>query len=469
MVDIFGGKDMLNKKISSVFFYSLLLILGISFLSFFIKNSILFGLISVIGIYLFTSKVKIKNFSLFLFIYSFIVRLIAVLLLKTPIESDFKTLYDASINLLNNDLSFNVLQYFKLWGYQTGQVVYQAFLLSIWNNVLIIKIVNALISSGTVALIYLISKELFREKTARIVSLLYSLFLFPLLFNAVLSNQILSTFLTVLGIYLLFSKRFDNLKNWIRYPLIGIILGMANVIRPEGIVILTTLIVFLLITMKKKEIKSQILKGSFIFLGYYFIVTICSILLIFTNVSPIGLSNKDSLWKFVLGFNHETVGMYDINDEWVVGNHAEEIKLIKDRTIGSIEKLPILFIKKTRNFWFSSDIYWSNNYLNNEEVNILGLKVNGTDINELLISYNTIIYYLMYGLLFLGLYKTRKEEKNNLAKFLSILTCVYIGVYLLIEIMPRYAYLPQVGLFILSGFGIDYLLNLLELKRKHLS
>jgi len=200
-------------------------------------------------------------------------------------------------------------------------------------------------------------------------------------------------------------------------------------------------------------------------LGYYLTVTICSTILIVTNISPIGLSNKDSLWKFVLGFNHETVGMYDVNDEWVVGNKQEEIKLIKERTIGSINKLPILFVKKTRNFWFSSDIYWSNNYLENNQVNILGKDVDGTIINEILTNYNSNIYYFMYGLLFLGLYKTRKGEKHNIVKFLTILTCIYIGAYLLIEIMPRYAYLPQVALFILSGLGIEYLLNLLEVRK----
>ena len=72
---------MLNKKLSNVFFYSVLFILGVTFLSVIIKNTLLFGIISIIGIYLFASKIKIKNFGLYLFIYSFLVRLIAVLFL----------------------------------------------------------------------------------------------------------------------------------------------------------------------------------------------------------------------------------------------------------------------------------------------------------------------------------------------------------------------------------------------------
>ena len=457
---------MLNKFFSNIFFSSLFFILGITFLSLFIKNTILFYVISIIIIYFLVKKIKFKKFTLFLFIYSLIVRVISVLLLKTPIESDFKVLYDASINLLNGDLSFNQIPYFKSWGYQIGQVVYQTGLLKICNSILFLKIINCIISSGIVVLVYLISKELFKEKTARFVSLLYSVFVFPILFNAVLSNQILSTFLTYLAIYLMFAKRFDKWSLWIRYSLIGILLGLANIIRPEGIVILTTIILFYLLLLHKDNIKKTIQKVICIFFSYYALVTITSLILIWTNISPIGLKNNDPLWKFVLGFNHETVGLYSTKDEYAVGNKEIELELIKERTIGSIEKVPILFIKKTRNFWFTSDIYWSNNYLENKNISVLGTNISGSIINELLTNYNKYIYYFMYGCLFIGLYKTRKEKKNELLTFLTVFVCVYIGVYLLIEIMPRYAYLPQVSLFILCGLGIEYLLNLLEVKKK---
>jgi len=457
---------MLNKIFSNMFFYILLFVLGIMFLSLFIKNTILFVGVSILLIYVFVKKTKIKNFALFLFIYSFIVRIITVILLKTPIESDFKILYDASIKLLNGDLSFNELPYFKLWGYQIGQVVYQAGLLRICNNVIFLKIINCLISSGTVVLVYLICKELFKEKTSRAVSLLYSLFLFPILFNSVLSNQILSTFLTYLAIYILFAKKFDNWHVFVRHIIVGLLFGLANIIRPEGIVILATIIIFYILTLKKKQLKETLKKVCSILFSYYTVTTLASLVLIITNISPIGLKNNDPLWKFVLGFNHETVGMYSTNDEYASGDKKIEIQLIKERTIESVEKVPILFVKKVRNFWFTSDIYWSNNYLEQEEINILGFKFNGSSVNEILNKYNKYIYYFMYICMFVGIYKTRKDDKRDLSKFLTILVCAYIGVYLLIEIMPRYAYLPQVALFILSGYGIEYLLKLLEVKRK---
>lgn len=456
---------MLNKKFANIFLYALFIIMGVLFLSMFIKNTIIFAIISIGIIYFVSKKFNCKRFAIVLFLFSFIVRLITVLVLKTPIESDFKVLYDASVKLLEGDLSFNQLGYFKLWGYQIGQVVYQAFLLKIWNDVLFIKIVNCFISSGTVVLTYLISKEIFQEKTAKMVSLLYSIFIFPILFNAVLSNQILSTFLMYLAIYVLFAKRFDQWKEWIRFLIVGVLLALSNIIRPEAIVTLTTVIVFCIYYLKRGNIKQTLKKILLIFVSYFAITTIASTILIVTNISPSGLSNKDPLWKFVLGFNYETTGTYSTKDEYASGNKELELELIKERTIGNIEKLPILFVKKIRNFWFTSDIYWSNNYLDATSVSILGQNISGSSINQLLINYNRNIYYFMYICLFLGIYQTRKVQKREIVNFLAILLCVYLGVYLLIEIMPRYAYAPQVALFILSGFGIEYIFNKLEVKR----
>ena len=450
---------MLNKKFANIFMDVLLIILGVLFLTLFIKNALLLGIISVVAIIYLVRKYNMKKFALILFIFSLITRLVAVLMLKTPIELDFEVLYDASIALLKGNLSFTNSGYFKLWGYQMGQVVYQALLLKIWMDPLIIKIVNAVISSGTVVLTYLISKEIFTEKTAKVVSLLYSIFMFPILFNAVLSNQILSTFLTYLAIYLLFSKRFTKMNNIVKYLLVGLSLGCANIIRPEGIVILTTILIFSIYYLTKANFKEMIKKVGIILLSYLVVTNTCSYLLIVTNLSQVGLANKDPLWKFVLGLNYDSVGMYDSNDEYLVGNKDLEVEIIKDRTIGSITKLPILFIKKVRDFWFVSDLYWSNNYLENENVNMLGWNLKGHDVNEFLNNYNKCIYYFMFVCFFIGLYKNRCKKHNELVNFLEIMILVYIGVYLLIEIMPRYAYLPQVGLFILSGLGIEYILE----------
>ena len=73
---------------------------------------------------------------------------------------------------------------------------------------LLIKIVNCLFSAGIVLFIYLIAKEFTSEKAAKIVSCCYMILPFPLLFNTVLSNQHISSFMFLLAIWILISKKY---------------------------------------------------------------------------------------------------------------------------------------------------------------------------------------------------------------------------------------------------------------------
>ena len=45
-------------------------------------------------------------------------------------------MYSASKSLINNDLSFLSTPYFQTFSYQFGHVVYQSFLLKIFNSVI---------------------------------------------------------------------------------------------------------------------------------------------------------------------------------------------------------------------------------------------------------------------------------------------------------------------------------------------
>ncbi|MBE6153707.1 MAG: hypothetical protein E7166_05740 [Firmicutes bacterium] len=114
---------------------------------------------------------------------------------------------NASRSLLGGDTSFNNSTYFNLWAYQIGFVTYQTLLLKICNSVFFLKIVNCIISSSICVLIYLISKEFVKEKSAQIVSIIYSFLVFTISYTSVLSNQHISTFLIYLSLYILIAKK----------------------------------------------------------------------------------------------------------------------------------------------------------------------------------------------------------------------------------------------------------------------
>ena len=139
---------------------------------------------------------------LFLFFFSFLIRIGVVLWIDTPVISDFKTMYEASQELLNGTTAYKSMPYFLTWGYQMGHVIYQTLLLAIINSITFLKIINALVTSLTVVFIYLIGKELTNKKASFIISMIYSIFLFPLLLNTVLTNQLLPMLLILIAIYL---------------------------------------------------------------------------------------------------------------------------------------------------------------------------------------------------------------------------------------------------------------------------
>ena len=386
---------------------------------------------------------KLNSFIIFLFLFSFITRLIVILTINTPIISDFKTMYEASLELINGTNNYKNSIYFINWAYQMGHVVYQSILLSVINNVVFLKIINAFNSSLTVVFIYLISKKISSSTSSKIISVLYSIFLFPLLLNTVLTNQILPVLLTLISIYILINLDYE--KYIFKSIIIGLILGLANILRSEGIVIIFSILLYSIYLIFKKHNKNIFISFVIIFISYMMIFNISSTILIKTNISTNGLKNMNPTWKFVLGFNYETNGMYsDIDAERYAFNKDESKKIVLER-LKEYDKIPMLFLKKSKILWLNSDLSWSIGHIQNVKIyNILSY------INQLFIIFFTLLS-------FVSLFNLKKLDNTQIITTLILIT--YFFVYLLIEIMPRYAYSLEVFQVILSSIGLDFILR----------
>ena len=90
--------------------------------------------------------IKENKFIVFIFLFSFVLRLGVIVLVETPVISDFKLMYDAALEIVNGTDSYKSMSYFITWGYQMGHVLYEAFLLSIINSVFFLKIINCIIT-----------------------------------------------------------------------------------------------------------------------------------------------------------------------------------------------------------------------------------------------------------------------------------------------------------------------------------
>lgn len=393
-------------------------------------------------IYLFIKKVKIKRYGLFIFVLALLIRLFTIFILKVEITDDFKTMYDASTNLIKGNLDFMNGFYFKTYPYQLGLVLYQAFLLKIINNVIILKIMNSIITSLIVLFIYLISKKIYKEEYARMISLGYILYLYPIYLNSVLTNQHIQTLIIMLVIYLVITKK-ETKKLFI---VLALLLGIANFFRSESIVIILGLVLYSLIFSTKKNYKTKLINIVILLFVYFLFTNLTTFLL---NISPLFKNTNEEttidknvkVWKFYCGLNTEHNGIYNNDDAKRYFNTRNEEKLLLDRIKKDKFKFPILFIKKEVILWTQTnyDLRINNNF--------------NKEFYNLLLKFNQAILNLTLLLFVIGLFPIKKETKKEII-FIKLLIGLYFGVYLFIEISPRYAYILHILIFIILASSI---------------
>ena len=427
----------LMKKLIKIFEYLLFIIFLVIIIFSKEKYTILLAL-PILFFSIFLAKRINKHFIVYLFIISIFIKVLTIIYLKVPIVDDFKTMYDASIKLLHNDLSFLNTFYFTTFSYQLGHVLYQTLLLKIINSVLFLKIVNAFITTFIVIFIYLIIKEIAKELYAKIISLFYLFYLYPLYLTTILTNQHLPTLLTLIVIYLIIKY-----KNNLKIPIIvSILLVIANVLRTESIIIIISLIIYYLITINKKTIKYNLLSIGII--TSIFILLPILINMITYNTLNTKLDNNAPLWKFYCGLNYEYNGRYNEKDEQVFFNSNNQKELLVDRIKEENIKLPILFLKKEVILWTQT------NY---------DIRINNKINTDILFMINQGILNLLLLLFLISLYPNKKDI-NNKELLIKIIIFIYLGVYMFIEISPRYAYILHILMILLLSNSLYRIDNL---------
>lgn len=456
------------EKLTKLFLFVCLFVVGVMISIVTLENGLLLSVLSFLLVFLFTKKVKIKNFPLFLFLFSLMTRIVAVLLVEIPIQSDYYIMYDAAISAIHGDFSFGTSFYFSNWGYQLGHVFYQALMLKIFNNVMFLKILNCVYSSVIVLFVYLLLKKVVSENSSRMMSLIYSISLYPIYLNMTLSNQPLSLMLTFIGIYFLFHKKY----HWTHLLIAGLLIGLGNIERPEGIVYLLTIFIYYVFTLK--DVKLILKNTAIVVVSALLITNLASFALIKSGVSEIGLKNTNSYWKFLLGFNYEYNGKNNPADDQY-GDSLEKEKEVLFERITDVKRIPGLFYNKIQIQWLYSDLEFSFNANHASKIS--------NKVMHVAINYIKVINVFILALAFIGILvhaRRKNVEKSLLTNhstdnlqhsiglFFMINLLVYFGVYLLIEVNARYYYNPQIAVILLGGMGLEYVVNWYEKHCKQL-
>ncbi|CAH8773278.1 hypothetical protein [Paenibacillus dendritiformis] len=372
-------------------------------------------------------------------------------------------MYNAAIKMSSGDFSYNSSNYFRTWTYQLGFTMYQALIIKIFGtSMATLKILNALYCMGITVLVYQISSTLFGDIAAKFSSVIYCFYIPSIVMSSVLTNQHLGTFLFYLAFYYFLRNPTLNVKKTI---LCAVLISMGNIVRPLGSLVLVCILFYslLFLLLNKRTIRKTFRFICVFMVSYFAIFYLVSFFAIGTGISSSHLKNHEPLWKFVLGFNHETSGRYSKADsefvfQYNLGEERNKVEkeIIKNR-ISDWKSLPGLFLDKIKIMWSDSDaLYWSLNTQENKRLsNILNLISHA--------SYWVIMSFLLVSVFWL-IFRYDNDERYL---FFVVLILGYFSIHLLIEIQTRYRYFIMPSIILISGYSFSGLFSYILKKNSY--
>ncbi|NLV36692.1 MAG: hypothetical protein GXY17_08485 [Clostridiaceae bacterium] len=467
--------------IGSLIFIGFILALNIKFilednlLKYFILTTILFILL-----YLCVSFLKIKDtyFIIALFLFCFLFKSMLVVFTYTEPTSDFSLFFNAARSVSVGDFSFANDQYFSTWAYQTGIVLYYGFLMKLLGvGLLPLLLINCAYMAGTNVFIYLIAKNYVDEKYARIAAVLYLFYPATYFLAPVLTNQHVSNFCIVWGIYLMLNLTKSKKAGTITAPLLmsGVLIAIGNIMRPQGIIIIASLVVLMVLNMKRviKNKDFTFLKNGLVIMIVYFLInTSVSAIVSSTNINKNGLKNNYPLWKFVVGLNHETKGIYSSEDASTLFS-VKDIKerdrlskeLIVERVSNPIGLLKLIYDKNEVMWSYYDNLEWGFISYSGKNIDVLGYSIPFNSISQRVLKFEKVFYVLVFLAAWLSIIKLLKRNQDNdfdALFFLVFILVAYMGMHSFIEIQPRYRDFAMIFVFVLSSAGLSTVGNFVK-------
>ncbi|WP_242835325.1 hypothetical protein [Ruminiclostridium papyrosolvens] len=414
-----------------------------------------------------------RIFVMLLFIIAFCLKGFVAVRYNAIPQSDFKLIYNAAIKFAQGDFSFSNTKYFSLWSYQTGIVLYYGFLLKLGCNIIGLKICNCLFIAGVNVLIYMISDKLVGDKCARFISIIYLFYPATFFLCSVLTNQHVSNFFILLGIYLYVFKKANTIGNTV---LAAVMIAVGNALRPQGIVVVAAFVICSMIELLHKNTDKKIkIKTAVGILGFVTVYMLLgkgmSVATQISGVNPNGLSNNFPLYKIVVGLNSDTTGCYSNEDAVKLisikdstARNQVALRIIKER-LPNHEKIKDLMIKKHEKMWVNMDnsIDWGFKYLNESGITFLGKHIVYENFKIRILKLEKVFYCFIFFMAVIGVLIGIKKSESTKG-FIPILLIVLanFGVYSILEIQSRYRDFQMIFIFILAAPGVRYLTFLIK-------
>lgn len=406
---------------------------------------------------------------------AFAVRGLFVLLIPAEPVSDFQILYDAACELARGNNVMNGSNYFQWWSYQSAFVAWMALWIRLFGaDVFFFQMTNCLCGAGCAVLVYALARRFASPQGARAAGVLYLLYPGSVVLAPVLTNQHLSELLLLAALYVVTGGE-DLIKTrLLRGAAAGVLLALSNAVRPSAVVAAAAVLAALLLTLLRwKELgRSGLLAaaaGALSAAAVYFLVTRgASWLVQATGLNRYGLGNNVPQWKFILGLNGESGGMFNWSDSEAVFLHdglaqiQEAAQRLLEERLSELSpgRLLDLFQRKVKTMW--GDFEPASWAITQNVAD--GYAARGQA--ELLEWWHSKLERLSSGILIANsllaaagcIRAAWKKEKGREAVLLLALTALaYFCAHLLIEVQSRYRTLLFAVAMPLTAIGADWL------------
>lgn len=424
-----------------------------------------------------------RRFALMLFLATLALKGCFAALMDTRPVSDFLVVYDAAVDLVQDGITLTGQPYFQMWPYQSGPVLYLAALLKLFGeNLLWLKLINALWAALTSVAVYALARRFASEGGARAAALLYTLYPGTWLLVPVLTNQHLSELLLLLALWL-YTADAGSWKGRLGLSAgAGVALALGSAIRPVGTVALAAAGCLMVLEMLRERRGGWRAAGGalirFVALAavYAAVMGALSGLIRLTGVNEYGLSSSCPEWKFACGLNEETSGEYSQEDADLVFGSADPRQAARELALERLRmpagRLLELLESKIKAMWGDYEVVvWTLTPNVEAEIDASPLPVTAEQVNRWTRFVCSGAYAVCFLLAALGggaaLWGRGRESES--ARLLALVALAYFGVHLFIEVQPRYRSLMYAVAFPLSALSFDALSALFGRKRPGLS
>lgn len=402
-----------------------------------------------------------KMFLPLLSVIAFAPRYVWVRLIHTVPMVDFLRYHNYTLALIQGDYDA-YLEIRNVFPHLSGYPLVLSYIYRIFGgNPQVGLWFNVFCSIASVFLIYLLGREFFGDVAGQTAGVIAALYPTEIMYNTLLASEHVFLVLFLLAIYLFLRFTDGEMEGWrwLKLLLVGMVLGIAHIIRPVSSLLLPPMIAYLLFFKRVDKSLFSFLKekaATMVLVVLSFVLTLGALNFIYRDIVKVPLGKTSGGFNLYVGTDPERDGMWNPNAWKIIEEYNHDFDGVhgeaQRRAIERIKEDPTAFIALAeRKFpiqWGTDDYgyYWSMLEVYPDTAFSLWVEENREAVRILSQSY----YMGILLLATLGGWYSVKRRIPYVTGFFAMIVLIFGAAHLLIEVQSRYHH-PVVPFFILTA------------------